>query len=182
MQWIDSLIAVDKTSDIQARLVPRPHAASQTPEDDERFSIMGCGRSKPEDDERPARTPPGDRERFEEGLMQMGGGRPGQRPHGGPQKSMLSRLSMLSTISEGKGSCGEVTSDTPRSRDLGDRADTYASLRYSLPPESRTAPTTSRAPPRDTPPERRTWSSPRDEPPPQPRPEIKRGWSSFIGL
>ena len=115
--------------------------------------------------------------------MQMGGGRPGQRPHGGPQKSMLSRLSMLSTISEGKGSCGEVTSDTPRSRDLGDRADTYASLRYSLPPESRTAPTTtSRAPPRDTPPERRTWSSPRDEPPPQPRPEIKRGWSSFIGL
>ena len=114
--------------------------------------------------------------------MQMGGGRPGQRPHGGPQKSMLSRLSMLSTISEGKGSRGELAGDTPRSRDLGDRADTYASLRYSLPPESRTAPTTSRAPPRDTPPERRTWSSPRDEPPPQPRPEIKRGWSSFIGL
>ena len=113
--------------------------------------------------------------------MQMGGGRPGQRPHGGPQKSMLSRLSMLSTISEGKGSCGEITSDTPRSRDLGDRADTYASLRYSLPP-SRTAPTTSRAPPRDTPPERRTWHSPRDEPPPKQRPVITRGWSSFIGL
>jgi hypothetical protein len=94
---------------------------------------------------------------------------------------MLSRLSMLSTISEGKGSCGEITSDTPRSRDLGDRADTYASLRYSLPP-ARTAPTTSRAPPRDTPPERRTWHSPRDEPPPKQRPEIKRGWSSFIGL
>ena len=90
---------------------------------------------------------------------------------------------MNRNISEGKGSRGELAGDTPRSRDLGDRADTYASLRYSLPPdESRTAPTTSRAPPRDAPPERRTWSSPRDEPPPKQRPEIKRGWSSFIGL
>ncbi len=114
--------------------------------------------------------------------MQMGGGRPGQRPHGGPQKSMLSRLSMLSTISEGKGSCGEITSDTPRSRDLGDRADTYASLRYSLPPTRTAPPTTSSTPPRDTPPERRTWHSPRDEPPPKQRPVITRGWSSFIGL